>query len=272
MNLKSGQVDITNKFPTKEIAGAQNDPKFSVVNQAGQGYQGLHLNVKKAPFDSKELREAVDLLIDRDAIVKVVLNGTGTPAHSPFAPTHFAFGESDKAAKPDVAKAKELLAKAGKANGFSFTLKIGTSPTNQQLGQMLQQMLKPAGIEVNLEKVEFGALLEQTKTGNYEAAQLGWSGRPDPDLNIYDFNVTGAPQNYSAYSNPAIDKVLAEARGENDQNKRKALYDEAMKILNDEVPYIYFYHDNNVFGLSKGVQGFKYVPDGLIRTVGLSKK
>ncbi|HEU4963593.1 MAG TPA: ABC transporter substrate-binding protein [Bacilli bacterium] len=271
MNLKSGQVDITNKFPFKEIATTKNDPKITVVDETGVGYQGLHLNTTKAPFDQKELRQAVDLLIDRDAIVKVVLSGAGSPAHSPFAPSHFAYGESDKVAKPNVEQAKELLKKAGKADGFSFTLLLGTSPTNQQVGQMIQNMLKPAGITVNLEKVEFGALLEKSKSGDYDAAALGWSGRPDPDQNIFDFTVTGGHNNYSNYSNEEVDALLAEARAETDEAKRKSLYDDAMKILNDEVPYVYFYHDHNVFGLSKQVQGFTYVPDGLIRTVNLSK-
>ncbi|ASS74141.1 peptide ABC transporter substrate-binding protein [Tumebacillus algifaecis] len=272
MNLKSGQVDITNKFPFKEIENAKNDTKISVINESGQGYQGLHLNTTKAPFDVKELRQAVDLLIDRDAIVKVVLSGAGSPAHSPFAKSQFAYGDSDKSEQPNVDKAKELLKKAGKESGFTFTLKIGTSPTNQQVGQMIQNMMKPAGITVNLEKVEFGTMLEQAKTANYEAVAIGWSGRPDPDLNIYDFAVTGSSNNYPRYSNKEVDRILGEARVEGDQAKRKAKYDEAMRILNDEVPYIYFYHDHNVFGLSNSVEGFTYVPDGLIRTVKLSKK
>ncbi|MBL0385272.1 ABC transporter substrate-binding protein [Tumebacillus sp. ITR2] len=270
-NLKSGQVDITNVFPTKEIPNFANDPKISVVNQAGQGFQGIHLNASKAPFDNKELRSAVDLMIDRDAIVKVVLNNAGTPGHSPFAPTQFAYGDSDKYQAPNVDQAKELLKKAGKPDGFTFTLKIGTSPTNQQLGQMIQNMLKPAGITVNLEKVEFGTLLDQSKNGNFEAVQLGWSGRPDPDQNLYDWDVSNGAQNYSRYSNSQVDSLLNDARLEGDSTKRKDLYEKAMKILNDENPYVYLYHSNNVFGLSKSVQGFTYVPDGLIRTVNLSK-
>lgn len=272
MNLKSGQVDITNKFPFKEIDNVKNDPKIGVINQDGQGYQGIHLNVTKAPFDNKYLRQAVDLLIDRDALIKVVLNGAGTPAHSAFTKTHFAYGDSDKPAAVDVAKAKELLKQGGKPDGFTFTFKIGTTPANQQLGQMIQNMMKPAGITVNLEKVEFGTLLEQGKTGNYEALQLGWSGRPDPDQNMYDFYVTKGAQNYSQYSNPQVDKLLQDARIGADDQARKASYDQAMKILLDEVPYIYFYHDHNVFGISKAVHGFKYVSDGLIRTVNLSKE
>ncbi|WP_018130873.1 ABC transporter substrate-binding protein [Effusibacillus pohliae] len=269
-NLKSGQVDITNRFPFKEIDSYKNDPKIMVVNQADQGYQGMHLNTKKPPFDKKELRQAVDLLIDRDAIVKVVLNGAGTPGHSPFAPSHFAYGDSDKYEKPNLEKAKELLKQAGKPDGFTFTLKIGTTPQNQQLGQMIQNMLKPAGINVNLEKVEFGTLLDQAKKGNFEAVQLGWSGRPDPDQNIFDFVVTGGSNNYSQYSNPEVDKLLNAARVEGDEAKRKALYDQAMKILNDDAEYIYFYHSNTVFGVSKAVKGFTYIPDGMIRTANLS--
>ncbi|KEO84862.1 ABC transporter substrate-binding protein [Tumebacillus flagellatus] len=270
-NLKSGQVDITNVFPTKEIPNFANDPKISVVNQAGQGFQGMHLNASKAPFDNAALRSAVDLMIDRDAIVKVVLNGAGTAGHSPFAPTQFAFGDTDKFERPNVDKAKELLKQGGKPDGFSFTLKIGTTPTNQQLGQMIQNMLKPAGITVNLEKVEFGTLIDQAKNGNYEAVQLGWSGRPDPDQNLYDWDVTDGTQNYSRYSNKDVDTLLQSARVEGDNNKRKELYDKAMQILNTENPYLYLYHSNNVFGLSKEVQGFVYVPDGLIRTATLSK-
>ncbi len=271
MNLKSGQVDITNKFPYKEIENVKNDPKISVVNEPGQGYQGIHLNTSKAPFDNKELRRAVDLMIDRDAIVKVVLSGAGSAAHSPFSKSQFAYGDSDKVEQPNVEKAKELLKKAGKENGFSFTLKLGTSPTNQQVGQMIQNMLKPAGITVNLEKVEFGTMLEQSKTGNFEAVSLGWSGRPDPDQNIYDFATKGGSNNYAQYYNPEVDRVLKEARQEGDQAKRKAGYDAAMKILNDETPYVYLYHDHNVFGVSKSVQGFTYYPDGLIRTASISK-
>ncbi len=272
VNLKSGQIDISNKFPEKEIAGLKNDSKVKVVNELGFAFQGLHLNVTKPPFDKKELRQAVDLLIDREALVKVLLDGVGAPAHSPFTPSHFAYGDSDKYQKPDVAKAKELLAKAGKPDGFSFTLIISTSPANQQLGQLVQGMLKPAGIEVKLEKLEFGQILEKGKNHGFEAMQLGWSGRPDPDQNIYQFSVSKEYNNYPAYSNPKVDDLLNKARTETDTAKRKALYDEIMKILNDEVPYVYLYHESNLLGFSTAVKGFTYVPDGLIRTANLWKE
>jgi peptide/nickel transport system substrate-binding protein len=210
-------------------------------------------------------------LIDRDAIVNVVLNGAAIPAHSPFVPSHFAYGSSDKAAKPDIAKAKELLNKAGVPNGFSFTLQYIQNQTFQQVVQMIQGMLKPAGINVTLEALDATANQDHLVKTNFEAILATWSGRPDPDQNAYDYNITSGFLNYSKYSNPEVDKLLNASRIEDDLAKRKVIYDSMMKTINTDIPYVFLYHPNYVFGLSKAVQGYKYVPDGMIRTVNLSK-
>lgn len=273
MNMKSGQVDMTDwRFPTKEIANFSKDPNYTIVNEAGQGYVGFYVNVTKPPFDNKYLRQALDVLIDRDSLVKIVKDGAGTSAHQPFPPANFAYNKNDVAPKPDVAKAKELLAKGGKPDGFSFTYKTGTTPDNQRIGEMLQNMFKQAGINMTIEKIEFGTLLDQAKKTNFEAVALGWSGRPDPDQNIYDDVVIGGSMNYGGYSNPQVDKLMKDARLELDPAKRTAIYTDAMKIVNDELPYIYFYHENNVLGLTKKVKGFEYISDGLIRTATISKE
>lgn len=272
MNLKSGQVDITNRFPFSEVKNFANDAKVIVVNEPGLGFRGLMFNVSKAPFNSYEITKAIELLIDRQAIGKVVLNGVGTPGRTLFFPSSFAYNpEQDKPFTPDLAKAKELLAKAGKPNGFAFTLKTDSDPVFQQIGQMIQSMLKPAGIEVTLEKMEFGALLDQALKGNFEATFIGWSGRPDPDQNIFDWYVTGGSLNYMRYSNKELDSLLSAARAEIDEAKRKALYDKATALVQQEVSYIPLYHEHNVYGLNKAVKGFAHNPDGMIRTADLSK-
>ncbi|GAC1384738.1 MAG: ABC transporter substrate-binding protein [Herpetosiphon sp.] len=270
VNLRSGQVDMTDQIPAKEVTNVQNDTKFKVVNQPGYGYQGMWLNNKQAPFDKKEVRQAVAALIDREALVKVVFGNTATPGNSPFAQADLAHSESDSFSKPDVAKAKDLLSKAGASN-VSFTLKSGTSATSVQLAQIIQSMLQQGGIKAEIEKVEFGTLLDQLDKGNYQAGLLGWSGRPDPDQNIYDFVVTGGKNNNSKYSNPSVDEQLKAAREETDPAKRKAIYDKVMATLHDDEPYVYLYHTNNLFGLKAGLNGFTYVPDGIIRAAQLQK-
>jgi peptide/nickel transport system substrate-binding protein len=271
VNLKSGEVDITTKFPTKEIDNMKNDPKIGVINEAGLGFVGMHVNTTKPPFNKVELRQAFDVMIDRDAIVKVALNGTGIPAHSPFVPFHFAYGDSDKALKPDVEKAKALLKSAGVPDGFSFTLKHVQNSLNQQLVQMIQNMVKPAGITVTLEATDSAANSENLNKKNFEAIISTWSGRPDPDQNIYDYNRTGGVLNRSPINNPELDKLLDQARIEVDEGKRKALYDGAMQIINVELPYIFLYHPNVVLGYSKSVQGLKFYSDGFVRAAELSK-
>lgn len=271
VNLRSGQVDITDALPSKEVPGLQNDPKFVVVNQAGMGYQGIWFNTTNPPLDKKEVRQAIAMLVNRDALVKVMFGDTATPGNSPFAPSNLAYGESDKYEQPNVEKAKALLAQAGVSN-VSFTLLTGTSAANAQMAQLVQNFLQPAGIDMKIEKVEFGTMLEQMENGNFQAGQLGWSGRPDPDQNIYNFFITGGSNNDANYSNPKVDELLKQARQETDEAKRKALYDQVMQILHEDVPYVYIYHSNNVFGLNANVTGFTYIPDGIIRTANLNKK
>lgn len=271
VNLRSGQVDFTDTLPSKEVPGLEKDAQFKVYNQPGLGYQGIYLNTKAKPFDNKNVRKAVDMMIDREALVKALFGTTAIPGHSPFAKSHFAYGESDKYPKPDAAAAKKLLADAGMSN-VTFTMKTGTAVANTQLAALVQNFLKPAGITMQIEKLEFGTLLEQSEAGNFQAVALGWSGRTDPDQNIYDFIVTGGRNNDSGYSNPTVDKQLNIGRQESDPAKRKAAYDKVMAILHEDVPYVYLYHTNNVFGSRAGVTGFQYAPDGIIRTVNMSKQ
>jgi peptide/nickel transport system substrate-binding protein len=103
---------------------------------------------------------------------------------------------------------------------------------------------------------------------------LGWSGRIDPDLNIYDFVVTGGDFNASGYSNPKVDKLLNEARTVSDRGRRKELYDQVMEILHEEVPYVYLFHSNLTtdFAMQPTVQGFEPYPDGILRLAGVSKQ
>ncbi|MCA1322801.1 ABC transporter substrate-binding protein [Herbaspirillum sp. alder98] len=270
-NLRSGQVDISNRFPYKEIGNVPAGAKYTVLNKPSLGFRGFYMNAGKPPFDKKEVREAVDILIDRNAIAKVVYNNAVAPGHSPFSKAQFANGAADVPPKVDVARAKELLKAAGKEGGFAFKLTLPTTSDELQAGQMIQGMLRAAGITVTLEKTELATQIEAGKAGNFEGLYVGWSGRPDPDQNIYDFVTTNGSLNYSHFGSKEVDDLLQKARLEGDQAKRRGFYDQAMELLVKEVPYVYLVHDNVVFGMSNAVKGFQYVPDGVIRTATVSK-
>ncbi len=275
-NLRSGELDLIDSIPFVEFENLQESGDYRVSVVPGLGYQGFYLNTQQPPFDNKALRQAVYRLVDREAIVKAVLrNVGGTPANSPFSKQSFAYSkESDSYPEPSVAAAKKLLEEGGEPNGFSFTYKTDPSPASQQLGQVVQNNLKPAGIDVKLEQLEFGTLLEDSSNGNFEALALGWSGRIDPDLNIYDFVTTNGDFNDSGYSNPKVDRLLNEARTISDEGRRKELYTQVMEILHEDVPYVYTYHSNTTtdFAMQLNVKGFTAYPDGILRLADVDKK
>src|SRR3546814_864681 len=111
--------------------------------------------------------------------------------------------------------------------------------------------------------------LESSK-GNFQMDMRGWSGRVDPDGNIFSFVTCKGTLNDGKYCNPKVDELLRKARTIADQEKRKAVYDEAQTILQDELPSMYIYYQPWPFVVSKKVQGFNPYPDGMIRLGGVS--
>jgi peptide/nickel transport system substrate-binding protein len=275
-NLQSGELDIIDSIPFVEFKDLQKSGDYNVSIETGLGFQGFYINVTQPPFDNKYLRQAVYRLVDREAIVKAALRNVGGEAgNSPFSEQSWAYSEqSDSYPEPSVEEAKALLKKGGEPGGFSFTFKTDPSPINQQIAQIIQNNLKPAGIDVKVEQEEFGKLLEDSDSGNFQALYLGWSGRIDPDLNIYDFTVTDGDFNSSGYSNPEADRLLNEARTTSDRDKRKELYTQVMEILHEDVPYVYLFHNNATtdFAMQPTVKGFEPYPDGILRLAGVSKQ
>jgi peptide/nickel transport system substrate-binding protein len=275
-NLLSGELDLIDSIPFVEFKNLQEGGDYRVSVEPGLGYQGIWLNVTRPPFDNRALRQAVYRLVNREAIVSAALrNVGGEPGNSPFSKRSWAYSKkSDEYPERSVEEAKALLEEGGKPGGFSFTLKLDPSPTSQQIGQIIQNNLKPAGIDVKLEQLEFGTLLEDSTGGDFEALFLGWSGRIDPDLNIYDFTVTNGDFNDSGYSNPEVDRLLNEARTASDRERRKELYVQVMEILHEDVPYIYLFHNNSTtdFAMHPTVQDFEPYPDGILRLASVSKQ
>ncbi|QIA27373.1 ABC transporter substrate-binding protein [Thermaerobacter sp. PB12/4term] len=271
VNLKAGQLDIIDTVPAQSIADLRSVPNLKVEIGPGLGFQGIYLNTEKEPFNNPYLRRAVDLAIDRSTLVQVVFQETAEPGYGPFPPSSPAAAASGEPPQRDLDQVKALLAQGGHPEGFQFTLKTATGPVTQQVAQVIKDMLADAGIQMEIQQVEFGSLLDDTDNGNFQAAALGWSGRPDPDGNIYPWLYTGGSQNDSRYSNPGVDRLLDEARRVLDMNQRVELYRQVMKQVHQDAPYIYLYYPKNVKAYSAQIQGFVNYPDGIIRTENLTK-
>jgi peptide/nickel transport system substrate-binding protein len=271
-NLKSGDVDILNVVPLPQIKAltkeaAQPGARFRLLQRGAIAWTGVALNVTKPPFDNKLLRQALAATIDRDALANVVLQEAAYPAHSFFPNGTPAFDPAYKLPPRNLALAKERLQAAGHPGGFAFTYLTQGGQQRQAVAQALQAMAADAGIQMKIQVVDQGTIVEAISHLREEAALIEWSGRPDPDFDVYPFTTQSGigSFNYTGYVNPQVQTLLDAARFLSDMSQRKRAYRDASKILADDVPYVMLYFPKEYKLLSTRVRGFVQVPDGMLR-------
>ena len=239
------------------------------------GYQGITINTGKSDLAQKnplgrdaKVREAFELSLDRPGIVQVVMDNEATVGNQWVAPNNAYYASNVPVPKRDVARAKALLKEAGVANP-SFTLVTPTTSDAQRLAQVVQAMAKEAGFDIKIQSTEFATSLNMADKGEFEAYVLAWSGRADPDGNIYSFDACKQPLNYTGYCVPEVDELLNKSRTQRDPGERKKTYEQiAARVLKDR-PIIYLYHRNWLWAHNAKLSGVRSVPDGLIRVTGL---
>lgn len=275
-NLQSGDIDILERLAATDLAQAEGDDGINVESAVSLGYQGITFNVNNGdrgdnPFgNDPRLRQALSYAVDRDAINQVVFNGAFAPGNQPFAPTSPWYDDNHPIPERDVERARALLAEAGYPDGIELEVQVPNTTVPLQLMQVVQSMAAEAGIDISLTSKEFATLLADQSAGDYQASQIGWSGRVDPDGNIHQFVTSGGGINDSHFADPEIDRLLDEARASTDSEVRAESYDAARAILNEELPIVYLYHQTWIWALDDSIQGFTPYPDGMIRLEGVT--
>jgi len=271
-SLRSGDLQMIERVSPTDLAQIRSDSKLKVVGVPELGFQVIRLNVANGP-KSKALadvrvRQAIDLAIDREALVKAVFNDEYIAGNQFVSPSSAYYNKKLPVKPRDVARAKQLLKEAGQPNP-SFTLILPPERDRQEAAQVIQAMLGEAGITMALQSQENVTMLEAGKRGDFEAYFTFWSGRPDPDGNIFTHYSCKGAQNDSHYCNADFDALVTRARQVADAAQRKQLYDKASELLLRDVPALHLWHRRVFTGLSARVQGFTPHPDGIIRVKGL---
>ncbi|HEX6959925.1 MAG TPA: ABC transporter substrate-binding protein [Ferrovibrio sp.] len=273
-NLRSGQLDILERLAATDVPSVQKDKSLKFGSITEIGYYGITINIgksdkAKSPIGSSgKIREAFELSLDRNGINKAVFDGLATPGNQWVSPLSPYYVKSLPVPKRDVAKAKALLKEAGNEHPV-VNLVTPTTTDARNIAQVVQAMAKQAGFDVRIQATEFATSLNMADKGDFEAYILAWSGRPDPDGNLYSFHACKAPLNYSGMCNPALDEVLKDSRLTTDLKQRQASWEKAAKIILAERPIIYLLHRKWLWAYSAKLSGFKEYPDGLIRFAGM---
>jgi peptide/nickel transport system substrate-binding protein len=274
-NLQAGAVDLVEFIVPTDVPAVQKDPNLKLVLGDNLGYNGINFNVnngdaaKTTIGQNALVRQAFELSLDRTAIIQVVYNGMFTPtaqANPQSSPYYIA----DVQPPPrDVAKAKALLKEAGVPTPVPVTLTITNNPDIVQTGEVIQSMAAEAGFDVKLKETEFASSLAAGYKGEFQAYMIGWSGRSDPDGNMWQLLHFGGTFNYGHWHNEKWDSLLDEARTITDVNKRRELYAQAWAVERQDMPLVYLWIARNIVGMKKNLMGFEQVPDGLIRIKGM---
>lgn len=275
-NLQAGSIEITEQVLAPDVETVRKNPRLKLAISDWLGYQGITFNVgagarANTPIGKDaRVRRAFELALDRDALVQVVYAGLYTPtaqavpAGSPF------YVPEVKPPARDVAKARALLREAGYTTPVPVALTVPNNPDLRQAAEVIQSMAAEAGFEVKITAMEFASSLQAEARGDFEAYMLAWSGRVDADGNLYSFMRTGGALNNQKYSNPRVDELLDKARTVQDVSERRALYAEMWKVVQQDLPILYLWTQRNIAGMSAKVNGFRAVPDGMIRLQGVT--
>src|SRR5690242_12948878 len=277
-NLKSGGLDLIERVLATDIKAVRADKNLQLSTALELGYQGLDINVGNGPAannplgKSAKVRQALSLAIDRNALNQVVFNGEFMAGNQWVSPEHPYYQKAYPVQPRDVAKAKALLKEAGVTAPFDVDFMVPKGAETQAVAEVIQAMAAEVGINMKIRVTEFATSLKQAEQGHFQAFLLAWSGRTDPDGNAYIFHKCKAPQNYPGYCNPEVDRLLDESRIPSELAARKAIYMKLTKIILTDDPKLYLYHRRILIAHTAKLEGYKQMPDGLVRVVGLRFK
>jgi len=277
-NLRSGGLDLIERVLATDIKTVRDDKKLKLSKAVQLGYVGLTMNLGNGPKADNPLgkdarvRRALELAIDRDALNQVVFNGEFVPGNQWVNPQHPYYQQAFPVPKRDLAKAKALLKEAGVTGPITLDFMVPNGAETRAVAEVVQSMAVEAGFDLKIRITEFATSLKEAEDGNFQLYLIGWSGRPDPDGNSYVFQTCGAPQNNGKYCDKEVDAAHALARAKSDPAERKKAYEIVAKKFLADGSIVYLYHTQVLVAHTDKLEGYKPMPDGLVRVIGLKLK
>ncbi|MEC5425373.1 ABC transporter substrate-binding protein [Virgibacillus sp. C22-A2] len=264
--LRSGEIDIMDGLNPDDAAGIEAEDGLELHERAENNFGYLGFNMQKAPLDNKELRQAINFAIDKQAIADALYAGYAVPAKNPLPPSYMGYNDEVEAYDYDLDRAKELLAEAGYEDGLEielWTMPVARPymPDPETVSQIVQNNLAEIGIDVTIIREEWAPYLEKTMQGEQQMYMLGWSGtNGDPDYflsSLLHGNNVGS-SNRTFYENDEVDELLNKAKLSVDQDERAQFYQEAQALISEDSPMATLVHSRPVMATTSAVKN--YVP------------
>jgi peptide/nickel transport system substrate-binding protein len=256
--LEKGQADLMPGLRPTELTEMGNPPTLEVKNASTMSVNALLIQVKDPLLANAKLRHAISAALKIDSIATIASGGAGTPNASMIpVPSKYHAGPQKEPHKFDVALAKKLLAEAGYKGEPIKMVTNRRYPDMYDQSVMMQGMLKQAGINVELEVLEWGTALERYQSGKYQLMSFGYSSRVDPYLVYESMLGDKAKSPRKVWDNPKAIDLLQRAGEEADPAKRQKIFNEMHKMMLEDVPLVVLFNPGDSNGVNRKLEGFE---------------
>jgi dipeptide transport system substrate-binding protein len=269
--MKANECQVMIAPNPADLDAMSKDADIQLMSQAGLNIGYLAMNALKPPFDKPEVRQAIAMAIDRDAILKEVYQGAGQKAKNPIPPTMWSYDEATVDHEYNPAKAMEMLKAAGAENLATdlwwMPVQRPYNPNAKRMAEMMQADLAKVGVTATLVSYEWGEYRKRLQAGEHQMGLLGWTGdNGDPDNFLFlagcDKDGKPAGQNISKWCDAKFNEDLRKARTLTDQAERTKIYQEMQKLHHDGVAWLNIAHSTVFEPVRKEVSGYKISPFG----------
>jgi dipeptide transport system substrate-binding protein len=269
--LQAGECHIMPYPNPADLETIRADDSLTLMEQEGLNVGYLAFNTQKAPFDNKLVRQALNMAINKDAIIEAVFQGAGQAAKNPIPPTMWSYNDDVVDYEYDPEGAKALLAEAGFPDGFTTDLwampvQRPYNPDAKRMAEMIQADWAAVGVTAEIVSFEWGEYLERSNNGEHQTVLLGWTGdNGDPDNFLQVLLSCAAAEagaNRARWCNEDFSNLLTEAKRTTDIAKRTELYEQAQVIFKEEAPWVTIAHSVVFMPMRNEVQDYRMDPFG----------
>lgn len=260
--LENGEIDLLMNVGTADANRIRENDKLALDEFDSTQIEYFAMNTQKAPFDNKLVRQAMNYAINKDDIVIAAIDGEGEAFDNYIGKP--AIGYYDTVVKYDYnpEKAKELLAEAGYADGFTFTAFLATE-VRARSATVVQANLAAIGVTMNIEQMESATYYEKTGNGEHDACFGGWVANAEPDNTyrpLFTSDKAGAGGNRAFYKNPEVDALVDDAATNRDADKVAEDYQTILKTVSDDAIWAPLYAKKGMIARNKDLQGVHLSP------------
>ncbi len=275
-SLESGDIDLVHSpLSPQDIKRIKDNDQFEVKEMEGLGFTYLNFNQKNPILSDIKVRQAISHLVNKEVISTDIYQGMDTPGKSPLIPASWAYDDSISGFAYDPEKAAALFKEAGwedtdgdkflDKKGEKLTITLSThseDPNRIQAVEYLQNEFTKYGVQTEVKTSEWPTFSTALTEGNFDIALVGWLNLVDPDRSFYNPFHTNGGSNYGKYSNPTVDSLIEKGRTAIDPKERTSIYQEAAKIVTEEVAYDVLLYQGYISMQNKKLSGFNAHPSG----------